>query len=333
MSRPGTTFAAGSASLFSDLFDDRALTRLRRIVTLDDTLVTPDLRTVPLTAQGAEILITGWGAPRFDAATLAQWPNLRAIVHAAGTVKSLVTPELWERGIRVSSCAQANAYPVAEYTLAMILLHGKRVLESSRDFVRTQSLSASVPVGEFGTYQITVGIIGASRIGRRVIELLRPFDIHCLLYDPSLSAAECHALGTQPVTLAELVAGSDVVSVHAPSLSETYRMIGRDELGLMRDGAVLINTARGVLVDTDALVDELSTGRLRAVLDVTDPEPLPPGHPLFSAPGVILTPHVAGSLGNELRRIGHHVVDEIQRYVSSGRLAGEVTSPDLSQIA
>jgi len=333
VSRPRTTFAAGSADLFSDLFDTSAQERLRGIVDLDDTLVTPDLRAVPLTARDAEILITGWGAPRFDAPTLAEWPNLRAIVHAAGTVKSLVTPELWERGIRVSSSAQANAYPVAEYTLAMILIHGKRVLESSREFVRTQSLAAAVPRGELGMYRITVGIVGASRIGRRVIELLRPFDIDCLLYDPSLSAAECRALGTRPVTLAELLAGSDVVSVHAPSLPETYRMIGRDQLALMRDDAVLINTARGALVETDALVAELSTGRLRAVLDVTDPEPLPPGHRLFSLPGVMLTPHIAGSLGNELRRIGHHVVDEIERYISSGLLEGEVTSPDLSQIA
>jgi phosphoglycerate dehydrogenase-like enzyme len=110
-------------------------------------------------------------------------------------------------------------------------------------------------------------------------------------------------------------------------------MIGRNELALMADGATLINTARGSLVDTDALVAELSTGRLRAVLDVTDPEPLPPGHALFSLSGATLTPHIAGSIGNELRRLGHHVVSEVERFVAGGQLVGEVTYPDLARIA
>ncbi|KJL41649.1 hydroxyacid dehydrogenase [Microbacterium trichothecenolyticum] len=333
MSLPHAMFAAGSASLFDDLFDKHAVARLRSYITLDDELLTADLTDIPARARDVELLITGWGAPRFDAEMLSHWPNLRAIVHAAGSVKRLVTPDLWDRGIRVSSCAQANAYPVAEYTLAMILLSVKRTLESSREFASTQNLLASLPSGRFGAFGVTVGIIGASRIGRRVIELLRPFDIRCLLYDPSLTDAEARALGAQPATLAELLTRSDVVTVHAPSLPETRRMIGREQLALMRDDAVLINTARGALVDTDALVAEVASGRLRAVLDVTDPEPLPPGHPLFTLPGVTLTPHVAGSLGNELQRIGSSVVDEVERYVTSDELAGEVTSPDLAKIA
>lgn len=333
MGLPRATFAAGSASLFDDLFDAAAVARLRGYIDLDDELLTADLTDIPSSARDVEIIITGWGAPQFDAEMLSHWPNLRAIVHAAGSVKRLVTPDLWARGIRVSSCAQANAYPVAEYTLAMILLSTKRTMESAREFVTTQNLRASLPTGRFGAYDVTVGVIGASRIGRRVIELLRPFDIRCVLYDPSLSDAEAHALGAEPVSLDQLLSRSDVVTVHAPSLPETRRMIGRDQLALMRDDAVLINTARGALVDTDALVDEVASGRLRAVLDVTDPEPLPPGHALFGLPGVTLTPHIAGSLGNELHRIGVSVVDEIERFVTCNELAGEVTSPDLARIA
>nr|WP_269328899.1 hydroxyacid dehydrogenase [Kineosporia babensis] len=278
-------------------------------------------------------MITGWGAPRLTAEELERWPDLRVVIHAAGSVKRLVTPELWQRGIRVSSSAQANAYPVAEYTLAMILLSAKRTLEASRLFTTSQDLRASLPTGRFGTYGITVGVIGASRVGRRVIELLKPFDITCLLFDPSLSDDECRALGTHPVSYPDLFTQSDVVTVHAPSLPETRHMIGPKQLALMRDDSVLINTARGALVDTDALVAEVSSGRLRAVLDVTAPEPLPPGHRLFTLPGVTLTPHIAGSLGNELRRIGHSVADEIERYVRTGELAGEVTSPDLERIS
>lgn len=330
---PRAMFAAGSASLFDDLFDDHSLARLRRFVDLNDQLLTTGLASTPVGAYDTEILITGWGAPRFDAEMLAHWPSLKTIVHAAGSVKRLVTPELWTRGIRVSSCAQANAYPVAEYTLAMILLSSKRTLESARAFASTRNILESLPVGRFGAFDITVGVIGASRIGRRVIELLRPFDIHCLLYDPFLTEAECRAVGAEPATLEDLFSRSDVVTIHAPALPETKRMVGREQLSLMRDDAVLINTARGALVDTDALVEEVASGRLRAVLDVTDPEPLPADHPIFSLSGVTLTPHVAGSLGNELRRIGVCVVDEIERYVTSDLLAGEVTSPDLAKIA
>jgi phosphoglycerate dehydrogenase-like enzyme len=332
-SRPKALFAMESAELVSELFGARSRTDLERLVDLDDIVLTPDLLGVPASTSGTEILITGWGAPTLDERTLARWPHLRAVVHAAGSVKRLVTPAVWERGIRVSSAAGANAVPVAEYTLATILLSAGDVLRSARDYARTHDMAASRPRGGVGAFGITVGVIGASRIGRRVLELLRPFDVGCLVVDPSLDPADAAALGAELVTLPELLTRSQVVTIHAPALPETYRMIGRDELALMADGATLINTARGSLVDTDALVRELRADRLRAVLDVTDPEPLPAGHPLFSLAGATLTPHIAGSIGNELRRLGRHVVAEVERFVLTGEFADEVTSPDLARIA
>ena len=333
MTRPPALLAMESPQLAVDLFGARARQDLDRIVDLHGEVLTPRAAALPASTADIEILITGWGAPRLDEATLAHWPRLRAVVHAAGSVKRLVTPAVWERGIRVSSAAGANAVPVAEYTLAAILLSANDALRSARDFSLAQDMVAARPRGDVGAFGITVGVIGASRIGRRVLELLRHFDVDCLLFDPSLTDAEAAALGAQLVSLPELLARSRVVTIHAPALPETYRMIGRAELALMSDGATLINTARGSLVDTDALVDELRADRLRAVLDVSDPEPLPHGHPLFSLPGATLTPHIAGSIGNELRRIGHHVVAEVERFVRLGALADEVTSPDLARIA
>jgi len=140
-------------------------------------------------------------------------------------------------------------------------------------------------------------------------------------------------MDTTLVPLPDLVRTSDIVSLHAPSLPETYRMIGAPELAQMRDGATIINTARGKLIDTDALITEAITGRLSAVLDVTDPEPLPTGHALFSAPGVTSTPHIAGSIGNELRRMGRQTVDEVERFVTLGTLEFEVHRRDLATIA
>lgn len=332
MTAPRTRFALESSALVTQLFDWVSLDRLRSVVDLDERVIERDALG-SLVAADTEILITGWGAPRLDAEALETLPNLRAVFHAAGSVKSVVSDALWERGIRVSSSADANSVPVAEYTIAMILLSAKDAFSSADAFRRTRSMPLSRPRAGAGAYGITVGIVGASRIGRRVIELLRPFDISTVLYDPSLSPDEAEVLGSTLVTLPDLLRRSDVVSLHAPSLPETYRMLGAAELATMRDGATLINTARGALVDTEALVAQLTTGRLRAVLDVTDPEPLPAGHPLFSAPGVTLTPHIAGSVGNELRRMGSQTVGEIERFTASGVLDFEVRHRDLAVIA
>ncbi len=253
------------------------------------------------------------------------------MVHAAGTVKRLVTPAVWERGIRVSSCAGANSLPVAEYTLGAILLGAKDAFESARRYRLTGDMHAARPGADAGAYDITVGIVGASRIGRRLVDLLAPFDIDVCIYDPSVEVPVGGRV--RQTSLDRLLAASDVVSLHAPSLPETYRMIGAAELATMRDGALLVNTARGALVDTDALTAEVAAGRLRAVLDVTDPEPLPVDHPLFSLPGATITPHIAGSLGNELGRLGEQVVDEVVSFVRAGVLRHEVTRAELPLIA
>jgi len=280
-----------------------------------------------------EVLVTGWGAPAIGAAELASMPRLRAVFHAAGTVKGHLDPAVWERGVRVTTAARANAYPVAEYTLGMILLEGKGVLRIAEDY-RTEPLEhplADYP--DIGNYRRTVGIVSASAVGRRVIQLLAPFDLRVLLYDPLLSDDDPILALAERVELAELLRGSSIVSVHAPLLPETRGLIGAAELALMPDGATLINTARAPIVDEAALAAELAARRLRAVLDVTEPEPLPLDHPLRSAPGVLLTPHVAGALGNELRRLGASVLDEVERFVRGEPAGFPVRQQDLRAMA
>ncbi|ACZ20309.1 phosphoglycerate dehydrogenase-like oxidoreductase [Sanguibacter keddieii DSM 10542] len=327
MTRPVAAFAARDAALLDDLFDAQTLARLRAAVDLLPGVVGPgtDLRQV-------EVLVTAWGAPPLDDDLLRRAPRLRAVVHTGGTVKRLVTEASWARGVRVSSAAAANAQPVAEYTLAMVLLAGKRVLQSAQLFRQERSFGFTLPAPH-GNNGLVVGLVGASKIGRLVIELLRPFDMEVLLHDPYVDAEAARALGVTAVPLDALLRRSDVVSLHAPSLPETYRMIGAPELALMRDGTTLINTARGALVHTDALVTEVLSGRLRAVLDVTDPEPLPADHPFYEADGVLLTPHVAGSLGTEVRRLGAAAVDEVERLAAGLPLTHEVHATDLPTTA
>ncbi|MFG2804807.1 hydroxyacid dehydrogenase [Streptomyces massasporeus] len=317
--RPQALFAMAAENV-PQVFPPEVLARLRTSVDIDPDLVAEDFtdpRVLDALAR-TEILVTGWGCPRLDETVLAAAPRLRAVLHSAGSVKSFAGPGVRERGIAVSSAAVANALPVAEYTLAMILLAGKDVL-AARERMRTARTSTGWGViPGIGNHGRRVGVIGASRIGRRVLELLRPFDLRPVLTDPYVDQQQAAALGVPLLPLDELLRTSDIVTVHAPETPETHRMIGRRELALMPDGAVLINTARGALVDHDALVAELRAGRLTAILDVTDPEPLPADSPLYDLPGAFVTPHLAGSQGNELARLGLAVAEEAERL-----LAGE----------
>ncbi|MEW9519475.1 hydroxyacid dehydrogenase [Streptomyces tubercidicus] len=316
--RPGLLLSMGPG-VAGRLLGARHHTRLAALARTDPRLVAHDLTApapeVAAALAGAEVLLTCWGAPPLTARVLAAAPRLRAVVHAAGSVKHHLTDACWERGIAVSSAAAANALPVAEYTLAAILFATKRVLHSAH---RYRALRAphdwTAELAGAGNYRRTVGVLGASRIGRRVIELLRPFDLRVLLYDPYVDTAEATRLGVVQVPLDTLCADSDIVTVHAPQLPATRHLLGARQLALMPDGATLINTARGSLIDETALLPELRTGRLNAVLDVTEPELPPADSPLYDLPNVLLTPHVAGSLGTELHRLADHALDELERY-------------------
>jgi phosphoglycerate dehydrogenase-like enzyme len=279
----------------------------------------------------AEILLGHWGCPKLDEAFLDGRPALRLFAYAAGTVKGIVTPAVWARGIAVTSAAAANAVPVAEYTLAAILLANKGVL-ASRERLRAPDVRIRRP-RPVGNVDKRVGLIGASLVGRRVIELLRPFDLEVVVADPYLESSEAARLGVTKVELDDLMATSDVVSVHAPDLPSTRHLVGAEQLAAMRDGATLVNTARGAIVDTDALVEALQDGRLSAVLDVTDPEPLPPDHPLLAMPNAFVTPHVAGAQGSELGRLADLAITEIERFVAGEPPLHPVREADLERLA
>jgi phosphoglycerate dehydrogenase-like enzyme len=170
--------------------------------------------------------------------------------------------------------------------------------------------------------------------GRRVIELLAAFPhLDVALYDPFVDDATAAALGVRTMELDELCATSDILSIHAPDLPSTRHMIAAPQLAALRTGATVINTARGALLDHDALLAEVASGRLNAVLDVTDPEPLPEDHPFWALPNVVLTPHLAGSLGTELHRLVDHAVDEIDRWRTGRPARNEITLDRLAHLA
>ncbi|MBT0768537.1 hydroxyacid dehydrogenase [Kineosporia sp. J2-2] len=309
--------------------------RLGRTVTIDPDAVLTDFRTPAARRALAtvEILVSGWGCPRIDEDVLTAAPHLRAVVHAAGTVKALIAPAVYERGVVVSSAAQANAVPVAEFTIATMVLGAKQVFARARRYAADPArITSPAPAGA-GLAGSIVGVIGASRIGRLVMRRLRDLDVRVLLADPHAGPAVAAQFGAELVTLDTLCARSDIVTLHAPALPETRGLIGERRLSLMPDGALFINTARGSLVDTAALVRHCAPGRISAVLDVTDPEPLPAGHPLLKLDNVYVTPHLAGAEGKEVYRLGEFAVAEVERLVRGEPLAGQVEREELPFIA
>ena len=285
-----------------------------------------DLLTV---LAGADACITGWGVAQLDADVVAAAPRLGHMAHMGGSVKRFVSEAVWERGIRVTSAAITLARDVAETTLGLMIVGRKRIWPLG-NHVRDGGWRDHAVWDRWDARELhrsTVGLVGAGNVGRHVIELLAPFSVTILVADPYLSDGEAESLGVERVELVELMDRSDVVSIHAPETAQTRRMIGAGELSRLGDGAVLINTARGGIIDEAALIDELATGRIFAFLDVTDPEPPAPDSPLRHLENAVVTPHIAGCIDN-CHRMGELAVEEVCRYLA-GRPAVNEIRPDM----
>jgi phosphoglycerate dehydrogenase-like enzyme len=266
--------------------------------------------------EQADAVVTGWGFRLPLPDTVDRATRLKIISHTAGTVRMLPRRFL-ERGVTVTSARAAIARTVAEYCLlnAMTLLR-RYPFFVDVDPARMEALAggSAKPPSET-LYDKTVGLIGFGHIARLFRELLRPFNCHVLVADPYLSQADADGVGVEIVDLETLLKHAKVVSLHAPDIPAIRGMIGAAQLKLLQDGAVFINSARGRLVDTEALTAELQTGRFFAAIDVTDPEPLPPDHPLRSLPNVVFTPHVAGPTDDDLPRLGDMAIEDLARFL------------------
>ncbi|MBT2444457.1 hydroxyacid dehydrogenase [Streptomyces sp. ISL-36] len=299
----------------ADVYPARVLEDIGRVVHWRAPALTSDaLRRDPGVLEGVDVLLTGWGAPVLDAGLLARAPRLSAVLVAAGSVRHLTTPDFWARGIPVVSAAAANAVPVAEFSLAQILLGLKQVHRLTREVAVSRSFPRDPRVP--GGYGSRVGLLGLGQIGRLVAERLRHFDVEVLACDPVTGPDAARELGVRLTGIEELFTSCDVVSVHAPLLPETEGLVGERLVSLLPEGATLINTARGAVLAEPEVIGVLrDRPDLTAVLDVTWPEPPEPRSPLFTLPNVLLTPHLAGAMGRERARLGELVRDELHRLV------------------
>ncbi|RKN64869.1 hydroxyacid dehydrogenase [Paenibacillus ginsengarvi] len=321
------------ANVWGEIFTEKHLNRLRQMgeLVINTNPGNPSKEGIAELIRDADIAITSWGCTSFDANVLRDAKRLKFVTHAAGTVKGIVTPELIERGIRVSSANDALGVGVAETALGLTITAIKRMWE----------LAAGTRDGKWGEgwgrvrelFDVTVGVVGAGKAGRHYIRLLKQFEVDVLLYDPIVSPEEAASLGCRKVELEELLKESEVISIHAPSIPETDDMFNASTFALMRDDAILINTARGSLINEEHLAAELAKGRFIACIDVTKQEPPTLNHPFRSLPNVILIPHIAGAVNNGKQRLGRYSIEEIRRFLANETLDGEVNLQNLHVIA
>ena len=293
-----------------------------------------DLRADPAAFADTETVFSTWGMPALSEQEIQQLlPALRCVFYAAGSVQGFARPFL-RQGIRVFCAASANAEPVAEYTLAAILMAGKNFLPLlSRH-------SRALPVGEFyngirGNFGTKIGILGAGRIGKRVLRLLRGFSVSTMVYDPFLSSEDAALLGAEKTdALDRVFSECQVVSNHLANNAQTQGILNYRLFSRMLPYATFINTGRGAQVVEEDLCRSLKERPdLTALLDVTAPEPPQPGHPFYTLENCFLTPHIAGSLGAETHRMAAYMEEEYDRLLAGAPAQYEVTLPMLETMA
>jgi phosphoglycerate dehydrogenase-like enzyme len=320
-------------NLQQNVFPREVLTELGQLVDTPWPVFDPSQwREAKCELQSADFIFSTWGMPLLDEEFLAAAPNLKAVFYAAGSVKGFVTDAGWERGILVSSAWVANSIPVAEYTLGTILLSLKRFWHCSRAMrlPQEQRVMEKTP----GAYRSKIGLVTLGAIGRSTLKLLAPLDLTVLAHHPSLTPEQAAELNVKLVSLEELFRECDVISLHTPWLPETEGMINGKLIASMKEGATLINTARGAIIAEEEMIEVLSSRPdLSAILDVTHPEPPAADSPLRTLPNVILTPHIAGSTDAECARMGKWMVDELRRYLEGAPLQYLVKKETLARKA
>jgi phosphoglycerate dehydrogenase-like enzyme len=289
---------------------------------------------LPQLLDGAIAALSGWGTPPLSDELISSQPSLMLVAHTAGTVRRLISESALEKGLHVSHAAAIIAESVAEFVVSQALLCLRHLHEIDRSMKSGSTwgdIRSEYPGMLLGSRSI--GVVGTGRVGRAVIHLLKAFGCRIFAYDPYLTTEQAVEMGVEAVGLEDLLTQSEVITLHAPVLPETSGMIGATQLAMLRDHTVFINAARSVLVDENALFQELKSGRLTAALDVFNEEPLPLTSRFRSLHNVVLSPHTAGHTIDAHMKQGQTMVDEIVRFLRREPLQYEITASIYKQLA
>lgn len=273
------------------------------------------------------IVIAWEGCPRFTEEVLQKAVNLKLIVTPAASVASFITDRVYEKGIKVCSANDIMAKYVAEGTLTYILTALREVPKYNLNMKKGKWESVRIN----SLIDAKIGLVGLGTVGRYLIEFLKPFNVDIKVYDPYVNMKSLQQYDNVSLcSLEEVLIDSDVISIHASKTDETYRIINRERLSLIKEGALLVNTARGALIDEEALIDELRIGRISAVLDVYEKEPLPFDSPLRQLEDVIIMPHAAGMI--DLTKLSLSTLQEIKRFKTKEPLQNEIPFEQYSRM-
>jgi phosphoglycerate dehydrogenase-like enzyme len=271
-----------------------------------------------------EVIFATWGIPNFTEAQFARMPKLKAVFYAAGNVKAFAQ-SLLDRGIILVSAWAINAIPPSEMCLSQILLSLRGYFRTVRNYRELKTFEAK-KFWRSGVMGETVGLIGLGYIGTRVRDMLRPFPLNVIAHDPLLTPERAKALGVEPVSLDDLFKRAIVVSNHIPDLEWTRGTLTGALFASMRDGATFINTGRGAqVVEADLIATLKARPDLTALLDVTWPEPPPPDSEWWRLPNVVISPHIGGTVGNEVVRLADCMIEEFEAWQAGKPLRYQVT--------
>ena len=318
------------------VYAPETIERICNLVDADPVSYTKDeIMQNPEKFRDTQFIFSTWGMVLFTEEEIAEvFPNLEAVFYAAGTVQHFARPFL-HRGVKIFSAWIANAVPVAEYTVAQIILANKGYflragLMSNGVVTQAREMAQYYP----GNYDATIGIIGTGAIGKFVCEMLKPYRLRVLAYSRSLTEEKAKALGVEKSDIETIFRTCNVVSNHLANNANTQKMLTKEHFASMRPYATFLNTGRGAQVDEEGMTEVLKERPdLVAVLDVTNPEPPVPGSPLFDLPNCIITPHIAGSAGNEVHRMSEWMADEFELYIRGEACRYEVTEEMLKTMA
>ncbi len=303
----------------------------------DNIITQQTLREDPQATKDVEYIFSTWGMLELSEAEIkGYFPSLKAVFYAAGSVKGFA-PAFLNCGVSVFSAWAANGVPVAECTVAEIILANKGFWGGCRTYKQTKSQEKgreksfeSCP----GNYNTNVGIIGAGMIGKLVIERLKAFQLNILVFDPFLSEEAAQRLGVQKCSLEVLFESCHTISNHLADKPETVGMLNYDLFSRMKPNGVFINTGRGAQVVEEDLIRALTDEPDRfAVLDVTCQEPPQADSPLYSMENVVLSPHIAGSFGNEFARMAQYMLGEYRLFKNREKTNYAITKEMLKTMA
>ena len=318
------------------VFTDETVSELQKLTDIEKKVyIKEEVLRDPALFSDIELIFSTWGMPEFteDEIKLC-FPSLKCVFYGAGSVQNFARPFL-ACGVKVFSAWAANGVPVAEFTVAQIILANKGYFLTNRLYHAEGRKSAGAVFKKCnGNYGETVGIIGAGMIGKLVIGMLKQYNLKVIVFDPFLPEEKAEKLGIEKCELHEVFERAFVVSNHLANNAQTQGMLRYDHFRRMRENAVFINTGRGAQVVEDDLVRALAERPdLTALLDVTYPEPPVENHPFYTLPNCLLTPHIAGSAGDEVARMGEYMLTECRAYLSGELCHYEVTEKMLETMA